>query len=144
MRQLSARAPIRPQEDSARRPPPPINRPVLLIVLCSTLIGAACGANAEEPEPAETLAPRSLDCEGGSMSVTIVEPPSGFSGHPTAREAASALAASLSVSGDLKQVDDEGWVIESEAGTAVAIVSVQRWSEGGWFAGEITTCEESG
>ncbi len=144
MHLLSARAPIRPPGSGARRPSPGINRPVLHIVLCSTLVAAACGATAEEPEPAESSAPGSLDCDGGSMSVTIVEPPPDFSGHPTAGEAVGALAASLSIAGQPKQVDLERWVIESETGVPVAIVSVQRWSEGGWFAGEMTTCEESG
>lgn len=114
---------------------------VLSLVLTSTLIAAACASDDEtEPVVAGSRASDGLDCGDGPMSVAILEPPPDFAGHATAEEAVEALAASEAIDGQPKPADAGRWIIESETGVPVALVSVVPWTGGGWFAGELTTC----
>lgn len=38
------------------------------------------------------------------------------------------------------ELDTGRWVVESDSGLLVALVDVEPWADGGWFAGEIITC----
>jgi len=117
----------------------------LLIVVAVT--AAACGGagdtGAGSAPGTEVGGQDPLDCPDDGRMVTMVEPPPDtFAGFATPDEAVLAIASSLSISGELRFLDGDRWIMEDEAGRAVAVVSVGPWANDRWVARELTACEE--
>lgn len=125
---------------------------ILVAVLVVGSLISACGNDARTTTstsattitgPPTTVAADGLDCLNEQRAMTIVEPPEGFTGYATPEEAArrAAQAPVLPQGGTVENVGGADWIIRTADGRAVGRTEVGPWGQG-WFAGEITTCDD--
>lgn len=123
----------------------------LLVVTLMALTAAACGGTDDEAvdtttgsDPDTAVGVQDpLDCpDDGRMATMVEPPPDTFPGFATPDEAVLAIAETLSIQGEPVLLDGERWIIEDEAGDAVAVVTVGPWADDHWIAQELIACEE--
>lgn len=118
-------------------------------LLLLAMTAAACGGSDDGAvdttagsDPDTEIAGRDpLDCPDDSRMATMIEPPPGtFAGFATPEEAVLAATRTLSIRGEPVLLDGDRWIIEDQAGNAVAVVTVGPWADDHWIAQELTAC----
>lgn len=114
------------------------------VVALLAVIGVACGTGETQvPPTVETTLAKSvdgLDCVDDVRMMTIVEPAEDFEGHPSPEAAVAAIAKSVGIEGT-PELRNATWYLRAADGRAVGMAEVGPWGEG-WFAGEMTACDE--
>lgn len=116
---------------------------LLMVAVTAAACGGANNTAAGTDPGTEVSGQDPLDCPDDGRMVTMVEaPPDTFAGFATPDEAVLAIASSLSIQGEPVVLDGDRWIMEDEAGRAIALVTVGPWADDRWIARELTACEE--